>query len=174
VLLRVTLWVPTVSGPYCLGSLLSISFCELISRSRVHSIRCFQGPYCPAHNVNRCGAMPFPTRRWFNRFRVSHCRIQESQLRSFEIKQKNLNSTQVFSLTHSHSLSGRGRAPRRRPICLQQSQRIQPTDVYLYCVNSSKRAWLWVHLNFGHLTGCSLSGCLPCTRQLLGCLPYTH
>ena len=45
-------------GPYCLGSLLSISFCELISRSRVHSIRCFQGPYCPAHNVNRCGAMP--------------------------------------------------------------------------------------------------------------------
>ena len=174
-LLRVTLWVPTVSGPYCLGSLLSISFCELISRARVYSIRCVQGPYCPAHNVNRCGAMPFPTRRWFNRFRVSHCRIQESQLRSFEIKQKNLNSTQVFSLTHSLTFPLRKRTSTEEKTNLPTTKPTDTAHRRVFILRQFIQACVVVGPpEFWASHRLLLVRLPPCTRQLLGCLPYTH
>ena len=69
---------------------------------------CIKGPYYPAliYVRNRCGAVPFPTRRWFNQF---PCSALEYQLHWGDTSRRHLYSTQVYSTQLAFPLGKRRR-----------------------------------------------------------------
>ena len=68
---------------------------------------CIKGPYYPAliYVRNRCGAVPFPTRRWFNQF---PCSALDYQLLG-DASRRHLYSTQVYSTQLAFPLEKRRR-----------------------------------------------------------------
>ena len=61
---------PPISGPYYPVS----TQVRIYRKGPYYSVsgKSIKGPYYPAliYFGNRCGAVPFPTRRWFNQFHV--------------------------------------------------------------------------------------------------------
>ena len=71
----------------------------------------FKGPYYPTliYFGNRCGAVPFPTRRWFNQF---HAHVAQASFGGVQVEDV---STQLrYTRLNLRPLSGRGGGPRRR------------------------------------------------------------
>ena len=79
---------------------------------------CIKGPYYPAltYDVrNRCGAVPFPARRWFNQF---PCSALEFQLR-WGMQVEDISTQLRYTRLNLRSLSRRGGGPRRRSLYLR-------------------------------------------------------
>ena len=78
---------------------------------------CIKGPYYPMliYVRNRCGAVPFPARRWFNQF---PCSALEFQLRG-GMQVEDISTQLRYTRLNLRSLSRRGGGPRRRSLYLR-------------------------------------------------------
>ena len=99
---------PPVQGPYYPVS----THVRIYRKGPYYSVsgKSIKGPYYPAliYFGNRCGAVPFPTRRWFNQFHV-HVAHQNISFIWGGTSRGRLYSTQVYSTQLASPLGKRRR-----------------------------------------------------------------